>query len=179
MDTIFYFDNLLLDFIQASMRFGVLDTAMPWITRFGNGGFIWIVAAILFICQRKYRAIGITILIALCASVLIGNIWLKPFIARLRPSDVDLEVLLLITRPTDFSFPSGHTLSSFAAAAAILWYNRQLGICAILLALIIAFSRLYLYVHYPSDIAGGILIGVGVGAASAFLYNTLLMRLKK
>jgi len=144
---------------------------MPWITWLGNSGFIWIAIGIYFVLQKKYRTIGMSILISLVLCGLIGNLWLKPMIGRLRPSDVNLEAILLIARPMDYSFPSGHTLASFAAATAIFLNNRRFGLWAYILATLIAFSRLYLYVHYPTDILAGIILGLGIGFTAIFLHN--------
>ena len=153
----------ILDFIQSNMRSGFFDVVMPIITSLGNGGIIWILIALALIATQKYRMAGVTILAALLMHLLIGNVILKPLIARVRPCDVNTAIELLIPRPTDYSFPSGHTMSSFAAATVIIRTDKRMGIFAMLLATVIAFSRLYLYVHYPSDVVGGIVIGIALG----------------
>lgn len=160
MDMIVSFDNAILDFIQTYMRNGFLDFILPIITKLGNEGIIWIFIAIAFLISKKYRTNGIKLAIALLLCLIIGNITLKPLFARTRPFDINTEIELLITKPTDFSFPSGHTMSSFAAAIVIFDANKRMGIIALILAALIAFSRLYLYVHFPSDILGGLIIGV-------------------
>ena len=151
------------------MRSGFLDFVMPIITSLGNGGVIWIAIALIFTATKKYRTAGIAVLAALILNLLIGNVILKPLIARVRPCDINTAVQLLIKRPTDYSFPSGHTLSSFAAATVIFCRDKRLGIAAVILASLIAFSRLYLYVHYPTDILGGILIGIPIGIFSYYI----------
>ena len=153
----------VLDFIQHNLRNDFLDIIMPIITYFGSGGIIWILAAFIFISIKKYRLIGISMIIALILSVLIGNVILKPLIARIRPFEVNTAIELLIGPPSDYSFPSGHTLSSFAVATTIFCINKRFGIIAVIMACLIAFSRLYLYVHYPSDVFGGLIIGVSIG----------------
>lgn len=170
------FDNSLLEWIQANMRTQLLDMVMPFVTALGNAGLIWVVAGIILVCLKKYRMAGFAVLASLALYVFVGTLGLKPLVARLRPSDINPDIALLISRPTDYSFPSGHTTASFAAAAAMLWNHRRLGICALLLATAIAFSRLYLYVHYPTDILGGIVIGIGIGAASVFLCSAVAKR---
>ena len=100
---------------------------------------------------------------ALGLCLLCGNLLLKPLIGRIRPFNVQDAITLLIAAPLDYSFPSGHTMSSFAAAMVLLLTDRRMGIPAMLLAGLIAFSRMYLYVHYPTDILGGALLGILCG----------------
>jgi len=136
---------------------------MPLITDLGNSGFIWIVLTLMLLISKKYRKVGSTMLIALMLEVTVCNVILKPLIARIRPCDINTAVHLLISRPTDYSFPSGHTAASFAAASALYFSKRKFWIPAFCLAILIAFSRLYLYVHYPTDILAGTLIGIIIG----------------
>jgi len=117
--------------------------------------------AILLLIIPKTRRCGLAMAISLALCGIFGNLLLKPLIARTRPYDVNTAIELLIPRLTDFSFPSGHTYSSFAGAVVLLCYYRKTGIAALLLAICISFSRLYFYVHYPTDIIVGILMGVG------------------
>ena len=176
LESIQNLDNLVLEFIQVNMRHYILDVLLPYITILGNYGFIWIVTAIVFLSQRKLKTTGITILTALLLCVLFGNFGIKLLVARPRPCDIDHEVILLIPRPTDYSFPSGHVMSSFASATVIFTNNRRFGIGAIMLGLVIAFSRLYLYVHYLTDVIGGIAIGIIIGYGSILLYKTIKNR---
>ena len=166
------FDNTILDFIQCNMRVGILDFVMPYISYLGSGAFIWIVTALVFLCTKKYRAAGVTVIIALLLCGLIGNIILKPLIARPRPYEVH-DIALLIPLLTDYSFPSGHTMSSFAASVVIFHKDKLFGSFAFLLGSLIAFSRLYLFVHYPTDILGGIVIGTIIGIIAVFLFCTI------
>ena len=137
---------------------------MPYVTRLGDSGVVWIVLAVFLLFGRKYRKAGIALLCALLLDILICNGLLKPFFARLRPCAVDTAARLLIARPADFSFPSGHAASSFAAASALYFSGqRKLWKPALVLAALIAFTRLYLYVHYPSDVLGGMLLGTLFG----------------
>ena len=137
---------------------------MPIITLLGDAGIFWIAVAVLFIFTKKYRKIGIGMMFALMMGLVICNIWLKPTIARIRPYDFQLqyfakEIPLLAGGMHDFSFPSGHTIASFEAAVVILLGNKKLGIPAMILACLIAFSRLYLYVHYPTDVIVSVILG--------------------
>jgi undecaprenyl-diphosphatase len=148
-----------------------LDIVMPIFTKLGSGGLIWVTVSLLFLDSRRYRTDGFELILSLLLCVLLGNLILKPLIGRSRPCDKNLEVPLLIARPTDYSFPSGHTLSSFASAIVIFHVNDTWGFAAVILAFFIAFSRLYLFVHYPSDILAGILIGMSIGTAAIWVYR--------
>ena len=153
----------ILDFIHG-MRTPVGDAVMCFITKLGNAGMIWIVLAVILLLIPKTRKTGIIILAALCIDLVVCNGILKNLFARIRPCDVNTQIQLLIARPDDFSFPSGHTAASFAAVAALYFSGeRKLWKPALVLACLIAFSRLYLYVHYPTDILGGILVGIAAG----------------
>lgn len=168
------FDLPILDWIAANLWCPVLDVAMPIITLLGDAGIFWIAVAVLFIFMKKYRKTGIGMMLALMMGLLICNIWLKPTVARVRPYDFQMEyfmkeIPLLAGAMHDFSFPSGHTIASFEAAVVILLNNKKLGIPAMILAVLIAFSRLYLYVHYPTDV----IFSVFLGSAFALLGNWL------
>ena len=153
----------ILDFLQG-MRIPAGDAVMCFITKLGNAGMIWIVLAVILLLIPKTRKTGIIILAALCIDLVVCNGILKNLFARIRPCDVNTQIQLLIARPDDFSFPSGHTAASFAAVAALYFSGeRKLWKPALVLACLIAFSRLYLYVHYPTDILGGILVGIAAG----------------
>ena len=171
------FDLPVLDWIAANLWCPVLDAVMPVITLLGDAGIFWIAIAVLFIFTRKYRKTGIGMMFALMMGLLVCNIWLKPTIARIRPYDFQMdyflkEIPLLVGGMHDFSFPSGHTISSFEAGVVILLNSKKLGIPAMILACLIAFSRLYLYVHYPTDVIASILLGT----AFAFLGNFLAQK---
>lgn len=153
-------DWYILNWIQGNLRCGVFDFLMPVISALGNGGAIWLVAAAALMCFKKYRRYGVLLLLGLAAGVMVGNVCLKNIVARPRPCWLDTTVQLLIRNPADYSFPSGHTLSSTIAAAVRTSADRRFGYAAIPLAALIAFSRLYLYVHFPSDIIGAVCIGL-------------------
>ena len=171
------FDLPILDWIAANLWCPVLDVAMPIITVLGDAGIFWIAVSVLFMITKKFRKTGIGMMFALMMGLLICNIWLKPTVARMRPYDFQMEyfmkeIPLLAGAMHDFSFPSGHTIASFEAAVVILLNNKKLGIPAMILASLIAFSRLYLYVHYPTDV----LFSIVLGTAFAFLGNFLAQK---
>lgn len=136
---------------------------MPVITRLGNSGIFWILLAIALLLIPKTRKLGFTMAAALLMDVLLCNGIIKPLVARIRPFDLNTAVKLIIAKPTDYSFPSGHAAASFAATSALYFRRSKLWIPAFLLALLISFSRLYLYVHYPSDVLAGIALGILLG----------------
>ena len=170
------FDLPILEWIAANLHCAFLDALMPIITLFGDAGIFWIACAVVLLFIPKYRKIGMIMGAALIMGLLLCNITLKPLVARIRPYDYQLlhfgkEIPLLVEGLHDFSFPSGHTIASFEAATALLINNRKLGIPAMILAVLIAFSRLYLYVHYPTDVLASIVLGVGIAFLANFLVN--------
>lgn len=169
-------DIQILFFIQEHYRNSFLDKIMPLITKLGNIGVFWIILACFFILIKKYRKIGIMMFIAIFLCALTGNIILKPLVKRIRPFDLVHFTQLLISAPKDFSFPSGHTMASFASAAVIISQNKKWGIYAFILAFLIGFSRLYLFVHFPSDVIIGAVIGCILGIISVKIYNKFINR---
>lgn len=156
------FEFFLLDLI-ARLHTDWLDAILPIITTFGNGGISWIVLSLILLCIPRYRKVGLTMALALIFCLLIGNLTLKPLVARMRPYSYFPDMTLLIPPEKDYSFPSGHTFASFASATALWLYYRRAGVAAYLLAAVIAFSRLYLYVHFPSDVLAGMILGIASG----------------
>lgn len=118
-------------------------------------------------------------LAGLAVGVLAGNLTLKPLIARPRPCWLDESVQLLIANPTDYSFPSGHTLSSVIGATVLTKANRKFGFAAIPLAALIAFSRLYLYVPFPTDILGAAVLGMAIGLLTCIIGDKIWTALAK
>lgn len=166
-------DFFILDYIYKNFKCSFLDFVFPKITALGDGGIIWIILGIVFLCLKKYRKTGIGIMFALVLGVIIGNLFLKNIVTRIRPFDLVEGINLLINAPKDFSFPSGHTLSSISSATVIFMNNKKIGIYFLILAVLIAFSRLYLYVHFPSDVIGGAVLGVIIGIFSVYLSNKI------
>lgn len=176
MDIVQSFDYSVLSFIQEQLRGPVLNPILQFITHLGDAGFIWIVIAVLCLIRRSTRRCGVTMLIALLLGLLIGNVLLKNLIARPRPFITYEELVPLISQ-SGWSFPSGHSLSSFTAATAVFYHHKKAGILCYLLAAAIAFSRLYVGVHYPSDVVCGALIGIIIGILSGFAVSRLGDRL--
>lgn len=137
-----------------------LDTIMIALSTIGNAGIIWIILSIVLAIIPKTRKCGLTMMCSMALSFVVGNILLKNIIGRARPCSIDTSVSLLIPFPSEYSFPSGHTLNGFTAAVTLFLFHKKSGIIAIIIAGLIAFSRMYLFVHYPTDILGGIIIGI-------------------
>ena len=173
------YEFAILDWIQANMRNPIMDLLMPAITALGNSGLIWLLLAGVLLLTPKHRRAGAAVLAGLVLEIICCNMVLKPLVARVRPCDVNTAVQLLIARPDDFSFPSGHTGASFAAAAALFADRNRLWIPSLILALLIAFSRLYLYVHYPTDILAGAAIGMMAGWAGRQAVDILWKRKRR
>ena len=153
----------ILDWIQ-TLHTPFLDKIMVFITRLGDAGIIWIVLSIVLLLIPKTRKSGAVMVAALVVDVLLCNIVLKNLVARTRPYDVNTGVHLLVAKLHDYSFPSGHTAASFASVTTLyLAGEKKLLKFALVLACLIAISRLYLYVHYPTDVLGGVLVGIAAG----------------
>ena len=171
------FDLPILDWIQAHLQSGFLDFIMPIITLFGDGGIFWIAVAVVLLIFPKYRKVGFSMGAALILGVLVCNVTMKPLIARIRPYDLQEtlgnHINLLISAQHDYSFPSGHTIASFEACTVLLLHDKRMGIPATVLAILIAFSRLYLYVHYPTDVLVSLVLGIAFGLLGNFLVNLI------
>lgn len=152
-------DFQILDWIQANLRCGWLDWLMPKITFLGEAGLIWIILAVIFLLWKPKRRCGILMTAGLIFCLVIGLVLIKNMVARPRPCWIRNDIEMLIRIPKDYSFPSGHTMAGICSALILLWDDRRIGIPGMVLAVLIAFSRMYLYVHFPSDIIGGVLAG--------------------
>ena len=158
----------------------IMDKIMVFITELGDVGIIWIAIAIMLLFIKRTRKCGILMLISILVGAVIGNVAIKNLIQRSRPCWIDTNILLLIPNPTDYSFPSGHTLASFEAAIMIFLLNKKWGIPAIILATLISFSRMYLFVHFPTDILAGAILGtvisIGVYYGSKKIENKIAIK---
>ena len=168
----------ILNAIQ-HMRTPILDTIMCVITKLGNAGMIWILLTVILLILPRTRRTGVILMLALCVDVVICNGILKNLVGRIRPFDVNTSIQLLVARPHDYSFPSGHTAASFTAAMALyLAGENKMWKPALVLAVLIAFSRVYLYVHYPTDILGGIITGCIAAYIGYRVEESVFSRLK-
>ena len=167
-------------FLQESVRNPILDNIMIFITSLGNGGMIWIAATIVLLIPEKTRKAGIMSAAALLGSLIINNNIVKNIVQRPRPFVTFTDLQIIIPTPSEFSFPSGHTSSSFAAAAVFYRHlPKKLGITSVILAGLIGFSRLYVGVHYPTDVIAGVLMGILLSYLAEYLVNLFAKKLKK
>ena len=161
LETLLNLDGGFLLFLQENIRNPILNPIMIFITTLGDGGFIWIVATIALLIPKKTRKVGVMSAAALLGSLLINNNLIKNLVQRPRPFVTFTDIQILIPTPSEFSFPSGHTSSSFAAAAVFYRHlPKKIGIPMVVLAGLIGFSRLYVGVHYPTDVIAGVIMGI-------------------
>ena len=172
MDILLELDGSILLWIQEYLRNDVWNWLWISITKLGDAGFIWLTTAILMLFFKKTRNVGIAALFSISLCFIITNLGLKNIVARPRPYTQIAELMILTHPEKSFSFPSGHTANSFAVA---LIYFRMLpkryGIAAVVLAALIGFSRLFIGVHYPSDVIGGFLVAVFTSSVVHYLYT--------
>ncbi len=173
------FELTILDRIQETFRCAALDVFFPFITLFGDNGIFWIAVSLLFLIFRRTRRTGAMMLIALSMGLLTANLCLKPLVARIRPYDLNPAIQLLVPRLDDYSFPSGHTIASAECATVLFIRDKRFGIPAVILAVLIALSRLYLYVHYPTDVLTAALLGVLFGVLAVRLVSFVVKKTKQ
>ena len=174
MDSILQFDHSVIFYVHEHLVYSFLTPIMAILSKITSNGALWIVIALLLMIQKKYRVLGVAIIIALGFVFIIGDQGLKPNVARLRPfvdfPNVTVPLESALPKATSFSFPSGHSFGSFASAMTIYLglsqiapQKRYLGILALILSVVVAFSRVYLFVHYPTDVLTGLVLGIIVG----------------
>lgn len=185
MDAIYSFDYSILNYINEHFHNAFFDGFFSIITHLADAGWFWIALAALLLCFKKTRKTGCVMVAALLMGVIFGNGILKPLIHRVRPYDnaawspAVTRATLLISPPSDYSFPSGHTLASFEGAFGIFLCNKKWGAPALVLAVLISFSRLYFYIHYPTDVIGGMILGIGFAVAAFFIVGAIWNKVTK
>lgn len=169
-------DGDILLWIQQNLRSDLWTWFWKFITFFGNAGIFWIIVCLTLVIYKKTRQLGIQCALSLAVNALATNVILKNLIARTRPYKAIEGLTILINEPIDFSFPSGHAAASFAVAGAVYFFGyKKTGAALLAFAALIALSRLYLGVHYPSDIIGG----TAIGLLAAWLVTELFKKLSK
>ncbi len=181
------FDWKVFEFIENNIWADWLTPIMKIITYLGEAGIIWIIPALVLMFFKKTRKVGFAVIVSIIIMAILNNVVLKSLFERPRPFNLpemlDLGYIYpdMVGRPDSFSFPSGHTSSAFACAFAFTAASRNkwVGIGTFLLAAVMGFTRLYLHVHYFSDIAGGIIVGIIYGIIGVLLANWIFPILEK
>jgi len=166
----------ILDWIQANLRCGFLDAVLPVASRICDHGEVWIVLAVLLLLDKRIRKTGLCLAVSLVLDLVCCNLVLKPLVGRIRPFAVNPGVALLTPPPLDASFPSGHTAASFTAASALWTANSTMRWPSLILAVVISLSRLYLYVHWPTDVLAGAVLGIVLGFVGTKLAEKAINR---
>ena len=167
------FEIKILDFIQQTFSCKFLDYFFIAITSLSNSGIFWIILAVVLLCFKKTRKTGICLGVALILGEVFGNLILKNIFARPRPYVVNADANVIIKKLSSFSFPSGHSRCAVECAVAIFYNNKKWGIAAITVAVLTCLSRLYLYVHYPTDVLAGAALGVIDGLLAIFIVKKI------
>lgn len=158
MDIIYSIDNAVVSFMQ-SIQNSFLNFIFDIFTVISEKGLVWIALGIFLVAFRRTRKIGIYYALSLAVAFSLSELVIKDLVCRERPFIQDESLKLLISPPSGYSFPSSHSASSFASAAALFLHNRKYGLIALIAAFLIALSRVYFTVHYLTDILGGALLG--------------------
>ena len=164
-------------FLYAIPRTAVLDSFFLGLTQIaGSYGQLWVIIAVLLLIFKKTRRAGVSVLLAYLMVFLLGQIVLKHLISRPRPCQIDQAFALLVARPSSSSFPSTHSAWAFGAATAIFMQHRKLGAAAYVIAALIAFSRLYMFLHFPTDVLFGMALGIALGVLANQITKALWKR---
>ena len=180
MEAFFQLDGNILLWIQEYIRNDFLTPIFKFITHLGDEGYVWIAIAILLLFIKNYRKVGLMVGGSLLGSLVFNNIIIKNIVARPRPYRMIEALTILIPEPGEYSFPSGHTSSSFAAGVVLyLMLPKKYGVPAMILAFLIGISRLYVGVHYPTDVLGGMVMGTLLAVATIKITELIEKKMKK
>lgn len=178
-DPLLKFDLGVFEWVQ-TLQGTFFDKIMVLITTLGENGLIFILLGLALLCTKKYRKVGFAVICALAVMVVGNNLILKEIFARPRPFNLTYDWWTevyrypeLVPRPDSFSFPSGHTSSAFAAAFAALFYNKKIGAPTLIFAAVMGFTRIFVEVHYCSDVIAGVLAGILYALIAAVIVKYL------
>ncbi len=161
-----YIEAEILKYIASHVSNPFFDGLFSFISMLGNKGALWIILTLCMLIFKKTRKAGICCALSLAICLVLGNIILKPLVGRIRPYNFDTDIQIIIPPLLDASFPSGHTMASFAFAVALRKYFKNAGLFALIASVFMGLSRIYLCVHYPTDVIAGALFGIGFGIIS-------------
>ncbi len=167
------FEIQILKYINEFIGNDFLDNIFKFISRLGDKGAIWIIITLILCLIRKTRKAGIISAVSLVLCLMVGNIILKPLFDRMRPYEFDNTLNIIIPLLKDGSFPSGHTMAAFAFAASVGMCFKKYRVCLYASAVLMGLSRIYLCVHYPSDVIFGAVFGICYAFTADKIYNTL------
>lgn len=192
LESIYHFDWNVFQWVEENLWNPIMDVFFKIITLSGEEGIIFILMALAFLAvgifkkDEKCKKIGLAVIVSLIFMGIVNNLVLKELIARVRPFNFEwtqyswggtFNFPEIVSRPSSWSFPSGHSSSAFAACFAVFWYNKKVGTPALIYAALMAFSRVYVHVHYCTDVLAGSLVGIIYAIAGVFiakaLYNVL------
>ena len=174
IQAVYSFDETVLRFVQESLRSPALTAVMRFFSTIGDMGMVWILLGVVLVCIRRTRRGGVEMLCSLAAEFVLCDLIIKRIVARPRPYLLLEWLELLVHEESSFSFPSGHSASSFACAVALTCAFGKKGALAFIPAAMIALSRIYVGVHHPSDVIAGVLLGSAVGAAVYFISRRIV-----
>ena len=175
LEAVFQFDSSILLWIQNNLRTGFLDPIMKAITMLGDKGMIWILITLALLIVRRTRRLGVICAASMVIGLLVTNLIIKNWAARIRPYELIPGLQCIVPLAKDYSFPSGHATNSLACAWVLFRKTpKKYGVPALILAILISLSRLYVGIHYPTDVLGGVVIGI----CSAVLAMWLVPRLE-
>lgn len=164
---------LILNWIRENLSCGFLDVTMVWITRLADTGILFVALAAFCLLFKNTRKFGATFSLAMALQFFLVSGILKPLVARPRPYDYNNGIEILVKHLSSFSFPSGHTAIAFAFAFSLLVFGKKGFIPGLVFAILMGFSRMYLYVHYPTDVLFGAIIGSLFGYISYLIADKI------
>lgn len=192
LESIYHFDWNVFQWVEENLWNPIMDVFFKIITLSGEDGIIFILMALAFLAygifkkDEKCKKIGLAVIVSLVFMGIVNNLVLKELIARVRPFNFEwtqyswggtFNFPEIVSRPSSWSFPSGHSSSAFAACFAVFWYNKKVGTPALVYAALMAFSRIYVHVHYCTDVLAGLFVGILYAIAGVFIakaiYNVL------
>ncbi len=170
-------DGSILLFIQDNIRNPVLNPVMKGLSFLGNKGIFWVILTLVLLIFAKTRKAGLASVIAILLTFIFNDLFLKNTVARIRPYEVIEGLTIIVAKENSYSFASGHAAIAFASSVSMFrWLPRKASVCLVVLAALIALSRLYVGVHYPTDVLAGTVIGIVFGLIASFAVKKITER---